>query len=140
LNTFQSRDPNQLSAATLEAIIADGNAYQLSEMMLKADCIIPAFIDLLVHEAFSTRLGAMAVAEEIADSRISLAKRMTAPLMGRYEDQADAVKGDILYILGLCADRGVLGFLDAIATGTVDADVNEAAVDARAEILSRHPE
>jgi hypothetical protein len=129
-----------LSTATLEAIIADGNAYQLSEMMLKADCIIPAFFDLLTHEAFSTRLGAMAVAEEIADRQKTLAEQMTAPLMERFEDQTDAVKGDILYIMGLCADRGVLDFLDTIKNGTIDADVREAADDAREAILSRHPE
>ncbi len=140
LDTIQSRDPAQLSPATLEAIIADGNAYQLSEMMLNADCIIPAFFDLLTHEAFSTRLGAMAVAEEIADCQISLAKQMTAPLMERFEDQTDAVKGDILYIMGQCADRSVLGFLNTIKNGTIDVDVKEAAADAREAILSRHPE
>jgi hypothetical protein len=140
LDTIQSRDPTQLSSATLEAIIADGNAYQLSEMMLKADCIIPAFFDLLMHEAFSTRLGAMAVAEEIADQRIGLAQQMTAPLIERFEHQTDAVKGDILYILGLSAGRKVLDFLDSITTETINADVKEAAVDAREAVLARHPE
>ena len=139
VNAIQSRDPTQLSRATLEAMIADGNAYRLSDMMLKSDCIIPSFIDLLVHDAFSTRLGAMAVAEEIADRQISLARQMTAPLLGRFDSQTDAVKGDLLYILGLCADREVLDFLDTIATGTIDADVKEAAVDAREAILARHP-
>jgi len=140
VDTIESRDPSQLSRTTLEAIIADGNAYQLSEMMLKADCIIPAFFDLLTHAAFSTRLGAMAAAEEIADCQVSLAKQMTAPLIARFEQQTDAVKGDILYILGLCADRGGLEFLDTITSGTYDTEVKEAAVDARQEILSRHPE
>jgi len=139
LDTIQSRDPNQLSLTTLEAIIADGNAYQLSEMMLDADCIIPAFFDLLTHEAFSTRLGAMAVAEEIADKRIALAEQMTGPLIERFENQSDTVKGDIVYILGQCADRKVLDFLDTIGAGNSDADVKEAAVDAREEIIARNP-
>jgi len=140
IDTIQSRDPTQLSAATLEAIIADGNAYQLSELMLAADCIIPAFIDLLTHEAFSTRLGAMAVAEEIADCQITLANQMAAPLIERFEHQLEAVKGDILYILGLSADRKVLDFLETIISETNDADVKEAAVDAMEAIRSRHPE
>ena len=140
LDTIQSRDPIQLSRATLEAIIADGNAYQLSEMMLNANCIIPAFIDLLTHEAFSTRLGAMAVAEEIADRQITLAAKMAAPLIERFENQTDPVKGDILYILGLAADQRILAFLDTIIIETNDADVKEAAVDARQAIRSRHPE
>ncbi len=140
VDTIQSRDPTQLSTATLEAIIADGNAYQLSELMLEADCIIPAFVDLLCHEAFSTRLGAMAVAEEIADSHITLANQMTGPLIKRFKHQIDAVKGDILYILGLAADRKVLDFVETIIIETNDVDVKEAAVDAREAILSRHPE
>ncbi len=139
IDTIQSRDPTQLSRSTLEAMIADGNAYQLSEMMLKSNCIIPAFIDLLIHEAFSTRLGAMAVAEEIADRQISLAAQITAPLIERFDHQTDAIKGDILYIIGLCAGREVLDFLDTISAGDIDADVNEAAVDAREEIIARHP-
>ncbi len=139
LDTIQRRDPTQLSQATLEAVIADGNAYQLSDMMIKTNCMIPAFIDLLTSEAFSTRLGAMAVAEEIAEHQITLADQLTEPLMARFEHQTDAVKGDILYILGLSAGRKVLGFLDTIAAGTHDADIKEAAADARETIVVRHP-
>jgi len=140
LDTIKNRDPSMLSAATLASMIADGNAYQLSDMMLKANCIIPAFIDMLTHEAFSTRLGAMAVAEEIAEKQRDLADRMTAPLMEHFERQPDAVKGDILYILGLWADRGILGFLETTMTGDNQADVKEAAADAKEAIISRHPD
>ena len=137
LNTIQHRDPAQLSAGTLASMISDGNAYQLAEMMLKEGCIFPAFIDLLAHEAFSTRLGAMAAAEEIAERRMSLAVHMAAPLAERFEQQSDAVKGDILYIIGASGDYRSIDFLGKISTGEYSKDVIEAAADALEEIRSR---
>ena len=137
LNTIQSRDPAQLSTETLASMISDGNAYGLSEMMLKAGRIFPGFIDLLTHEAFSIRLGAMAAAEEIAGSRISLAVQMAALLAERFEQQSDAVKGDILYIIGASGDDRSIDFLGNISSGEYSQDVKEAAADALEEIRSR---
>ena len=136
-NTIQRRDPAQLSAETLASMISDGNAYALSEMMLKAGCIFPGFVDLLTHEAFSIRLGAMAAAEEIAESRISLAVQMAALLAERFEQQSDVVKGDILYIIGASGDDRSIDFLEKISTGDYSKDVKEAAADALEEIRSR---
>jgi len=137
LNTIQNRDPGQLSAETLASMISDGDAYGLAEMMLKEECIFPAFIDLLTHEAFSIRLGAMAAAEEIVEKRISLAVHMAAPLAQRFEQLSDAVKGDILYIIGTAGDYRSLDFLGKISTGGYSKDVKEAATDAIDEIRSR---
>ena len=137
LNTLQRRDPTQLSAETLASMISDGNAYGLSEMMLKEGCIFPGFIDLLTHEAFSIRLGAMAAAEEIAENRISLAAQMAALLAERFELQSDAVKGDILYIMGASGDDRSIDFLEKISTGEYAKDVKDAAADALEEIRSR---
>jgi hypothetical protein len=137
LNTIQGRDPAQLSAGTLASMISDGNAYGLAEMMLKEGCIFPGFMDLLTHEAFSTRLGAMAAAEEIAERRLSLAVQMAPPLVERFEQQIDAVKGDLLYIIGLSGDSGMLDFLKKIASGEYPEDVKEAAAEAMEAIQSR---
>lgn len=137
LNTIQGRDPAQLSAGTLASMISDGNAYGLAEMMLKEGCIFPGFMDLLTHEAFSTRLGAMAAAEEIAERRLSLAVQMAPPLVERFEQQIDAVKGDLLYIIGLSGDSGMLDFLKKIISGEYPKDVKEAAAEAMEAIQSR---
>jgi glutaredoxin len=137
LNTIQHRDPAQLSTETLASMISDGNAYGLSKMMLKAGRIFPGFIDLLTHEAFSIRLGAMAAAEEIAGNRISLAVQMAALLAERFEQQSDAVKGDILYMIGVSGDDRSIDFLGKISTGEYSNDVKEAATDAMEEIRSR---
>jgi len=130
LATIQHRDPAELSATTLAAMISEGNAYQLSDMMLKQACIFPAFIDLLIHEAFSTRLGAMAAAEEIAENQPALASQMATLLVERFESQSDAVKGDMLYIVGVSGDHQFIGFLKGVASGPYDESVQEAAVEA----------
>jgi hypothetical protein len=137
LRTIQHRDPTQLSAETLASMISGGNAYGLSEMMLKEECIFPGFIDLLAHETFSVRLGAMAAAEELVERRISLAVEMAAPLAERFERQSDAVKGDILYIIGASGDDRSHEFLKKISTGEYSKEVKEAAAEALEEIRSR---
>jgi hypothetical protein len=137
LNTIQNRDPSQLSADTFSTMISDGGAYGLAEMMLKEGCIFPAFIDLLTHEAFSTRLGAMAAAEELVERRMSLAVHMAAPLVQRFEQRSDAVKGDILYIIGAAGDYRSLSFLNKISSGDYSEEVKEAAREALKEIRSR---
>jgi len=91
----------------------------------------------LTHEVFSIRLGAMAAAEEIAESRISLAVQMAAPLVQRFEEQSDAVKGDILYIIGITGDFRSFDFLGKISTGKYTKDVKEAAAEALEELRSR---
>jgi len=137
LNTIQGRDPAQLSAGSLASMISDGNAYGLAEMMLKEGFIFPGFMDLLTHDAFSTRLGAMAAAEEIAERQMSLAVQMAQPLVERFEKQIDAVKGDLLYILGLSGDSGTLDFLKKVASGEYPEDIKEAAAEAMEAIQSR---
>jgi HEAT repeat protein len=118
-------------------MIADGGAYRLADMMLSAGTIFPAFVDLLVNEAFSIRLGAMAAAEEIADRRLDLAVRLVEPLWDRFDGQADAVKGDIVYVMGLTGDQNALDILTNLISAGCSEDVNEAAEEAIAEIRSR---
>ena len=137
LNAVQRRDPAQLSAGTLASMISDGNAYRLADMMLERDCIFPGFFDLLTHPAFSTRLGAMAAAEEIAERQKHLAAQMAVSLAERFERQTDTVKGDLLYIMGMAGDNRVIGFLKEIAAGAYPDDIKEDARDAIGEIRSR---
>jgi hypothetical protein len=62
---------------------------------------------------------------------------MAAPLAERFEQQSDAVKGDILYIIGALGDYRSIDFLGKISTGRYSEDVKEAAADALEEIRSR---
>ena len=137
LQVVRHRDPEQLTMDSLKSMIVNGDAFQLAEMMIREEKIFPAFFDLLTHEEFSTRLGAMAAAEAIAEKNRSIASLMIYPLLSRFEDQTEQIKGDILYILGEAGDQQIIPFLDRIRTGAYASDVKEAAADAIDHISAR---
>jgi hypothetical protein len=134
LRIIASRDPAELGAAALKGMIQDGNAYGLSEMMLSAGKIIPAIVELLTHPEFSVRLGAMAAMEDVAEKAKSLASQVAAPLMARYDQLDDPVKGDILYVIGVCGDEKDAAFLRSVAAATPNDELREAAEDALASL------
>lgn len=130
LRIMASRDPAELGAAALKGMIQEGNAYGLSEMMLSAGKIFPAFVELLIHPEFSVRLGAMAAMEDVAEKAKSLAGQVAAPLMERFEQLDDPIKGDVLYVIGVCGDEKDAAFLRAVAAATQNEEIREAAEDA----------
>jgi HEAT repeat protein len=111
-------------------MIVNGDAFRLAEMMIREKKIFPAFFDLLTHEEFSTRLGAMAAVETLAEMDRGVAAQLIDPLIKGLEDQTDPVKGDILYILGEAGDRQIIPFLKRVVAGKYAEDVKEAAEDA----------
>ena len=129
-----SRDPAELSVVSLKGMIQDGNAYGLSEMMISENKIFPAFVELLVHPEFSVRLGAMAAIEDVAEKAGSLAGQVVVPLMDLFDPLDDQIKGDILYVIGMCGDKGVVSFLESVAAATQNEELREAAEDALVEI------
>ena len=137
LQVMGSRDPDQLGAAALKGMIQDGNAYGLSEMMLSAGKIFPAFLELLIHPEFSVRLGAMAAMEDVAERARLIAGQVVAPLMACFDRLDDPVKGDILYVIGECGDAQALEFLADVKATSRDEDVKEAASDALEAITTR---
>jgi hypothetical protein len=124
------RDPAILSTDSLKSMIANGDAFQLAELMIRERIIFPAFFDLLTHEEFSTRLGAMAAVETLVEKDRDIAAQLIDPLLLRFEDQIEQVKGDILYILGEVGDYRLISFLKSIAVGKYANDIKEAATDA----------
>jgi thiol-disulfide isomerase/thioredoxin len=134
LQVIASRDPAELGAAALKGMIQDGNAYGLSEMMLSAGKIFPAFVELLIHPEFSVRLGAMAAIEDVAERAPSIAGQVVAPLMERFDRLDDPIKGDILYVIGVCGDEKDAAFLRSVAAASQNEELREAAEDALAEI------
>jgi hypothetical protein len=132
-----SRNPAVLGVASLKGMIQDGNAYDLSEMMVSEKKIFPAFVELLVHPEFSVRLGAMAAIEDVAERAGSLAGQVVVPLMDLFDQLDDQIKGDILYVIGVCGDQGVVSFLESVATVTLNKELREAAEDALEAITTR---
>ncbi|MCG6911590.1 MAG: hypothetical protein LJE94_15910 [Deltaproteobacteria bacterium] len=134
------RNPAELGVASLKGMIQDGNAYGLSEMMLTAKTVFPAFVDLLTHAEFSVRLGAMAAMEEVAERNMSVAGQAAAPLVERFEELDDQVKGDALYVIGLCGNQEASSFLASVARATENNELREAAEDALEALASRRVE
>ena len=125
-----SRDPSKLAADSLRKIIEEGNASALAQMMIESGKIYPAFLDLLTHEKWPVRLGAMVTLEFLAEEHKEMALQVIAPLWDRFSEVDDRVKGDILYVFGECDDRSVIPKINTVLNGPYSGEVLEAAEEA----------
>jgi HEAT repeat protein len=132
-----SRDPAKLGALSLERMLKEGNAARLAQMMLDNEEIFPAFFDLLTHNKWPVRLGAMVAMEEITRRNPQLAAQVIDPLWERFHDVEDPVKGDIIHVLGESGDHRVVPRVEMILGGEYHAEVKEAAREALEKIQAR---
>ena len=130
IDAVNTRDPVSLGAFSLESIVKEGRAGDLANMMMDSKKIFPAFYDLLTHEKWPVRLGAMVVIEEISAINPKLASEVIHTLWDRFHQVADQIKGDILYMFGEIRDRRTVLWLESVLTGKYNADVKEAANEA----------
>ena len=137
IDAVSTRDPVLLGAASLESILKDGQAGHLAAMMLDAQKIFPAFYDLLTHEKWSVRLGAMVVMEEIAGKNPAMSSEAISPLWNRFNRVSDQTKGDILYLFGEIADRRAVSWLEKVTAGEFDLEVKEAAREALEKLAAK---
>ena len=100
LEVMLNQDPSLLSAASMEALLGEGRADLVAKMMMGEGTLFPAFLDMLVHEKWPVRLGAMVAMEEIIERDQSLATQCVEPLWERISDLNHQVQGDVIYILG----------------------------------------
>ena len=136
IDAICTRNPALLGATSLESIVKDGQASHLAAMMLEAQEIFPAFYDLLIHDKWPIRLGAMVVIEEIAGKNPGKALEAIGPLWARFEGVSDQVKGDILYLFGEIGDRRVIPWLTEVSAGEFDVEVKEAAKEALEKLMA----
>ena len=125
-----NRDPSVLGPASLEMLLKEGKAGQLTKMMLNKAEIFPAFYELLTHTKWPVRLGAMVVMEEIIEKRPDLAAQTINPLWQQFDKVDNRVKGDLVYILGQISPKETTPLLEGILNGEYDAEVKEAAREA----------
>ncbi|MFP4031637.1 MAG: hypothetical protein ACLFTV_08760 [Desulfococcaceae bacterium] len=137
LDALAGVDPADMSPATMERMIAEGQAPKLAELMEAEGRFFPAVLDVLTHETWPVRLGAMVAAETLADEAPEIAAEMAAPLWGRYAEADDTVRGDILYVLGLVGGPDDLPAIRKIAGGDAAEGVREAAAEAADLIRER---
>jgi hypothetical protein len=130
IDAICTRNPVLLGSTSLESILNDGQASYLAAMMLDAQEIFPSIYELLIHDKWSIRLGAMVVMEEIAEKNPALATQAIDPLWAQFEAVADQVKGDILYLFGEFGDAKAIPSLKSVTAGDFDAEVKEAAREA----------
>ena len=134
IDAISTRNPAMLGTTSLESILKEGQASHLAAMMIDTREIFPAFYDLLIHDKWPVRLGAMVVIEEIAAKNPGMASAAIDPLWNRFDRVADQIKGDILYLFGEIGDRRSISWLEEIITGEFDAEVKEAAREALEKI------
>ncbi len=124
------RDPAELSATALQGIIHEGAASKVAQMMLEKGKIFPSFMELLVHEKWPVRLGAMVVMEEIIEKDRQLAAQAINPLQEGFDNHIDQIKGDILYILGEIGNPEVIPFIRAVLKHNQNKEIRTAADEA----------
>ena len=130
IDTINTRDPVSLSPASIESIITEGGAGRLATMMLEAEKLFPAFYDVLTHNKWPIRLGAMVVIEEISDKNPDLAAEALSPLWDRFHGASVQIQGDILHVLGEIGDPRSVSWLETVLSGNFDREVKEAAREA----------
>ncbi|AQV00295.1 MULTISPECIES: hypothetical protein [Desulfococcus] len=130
LASIATGDPYRMGGKSMEQMLQEGNAPLLARMMLEKQMIFPGFVDLLTHEKWPVRLGAMVVVESLADGGDMLCRALIEPLWARFNDVDDTVKGDILYVLGMVGDERLPARLGSVLAGSYSMEVKEAAQDA----------
>lgn len=136
IEVMLDQDPSLLSAASLEALLGDGRADLVAKMMLEDGKLFPAFLDMLVHEKWPVRLGAMVAMEEIIERDKSLAEQCVEPLWERIPDLNEQVRGDVIYILGEAGTGEMIPRLEAVLGDVTDVETREAVTEA-IETISR---
>lgn len=131
------RDPEALGPAAFENLIADGKADRIAGMMLEKGKIFPAFIEVLTHDQWPVRLGAMVAVEYLVDENPSLAHDLEKPLWDRFDAAPDPVKGDLLHVLGDIGGPETMGRLVPISQTHPSQEVREAALEALDRMAER---
>jgi len=133
---IRDRDPSSLGADSLRTLIENGAAEELARMMAGSGKIFPAFLDILTHEKWPLRLGAMVAFEYLLEQNHELANEVIELLWRRFEKLDDSVKGDVLHLFGQSGAEKTIGFLKTILKGSYSKAVLEAAEEALESILT----
>lgn len=127
------RDPAQISATSLRQLLEAGEAPRAAQLMLECNQIFPALIELLVHERWSVRLGAMVAVEYLVDESPELTGQLIEPLCRRFSRLSENVQGDVVHVLGQVPSPKSRDFLTGVVSGGYAQAVKEAAAEALSE-------
>lgn len=138
IEMITQKDPSQLSPATLQTVLEQGDAAWITRQMIEKQAIFDGFTALLLHDTWSVRLGAMVVVEELAQEDAGLAKTLTLPLISAFDNSDIPVQGDILYALGESGDRETLAWIRKQLFRFSHPDLKDAAEDAIDTLAGKH--
>lgn len=126
--------PESLSSDALRTLVESGRAGKLAQFMIEADKIFPAFYELLTHEKWPVRLGAMVTVEEIASANTGLAEEVLRSLWQSFNSFSETVKGDIIYMTGETGLKAFVMNLEEIVKNSTSDDLIDAATEALATL------
>jgi len=125
-----TRDPVSMGPGALEIMLKEGAARRLARMMADRNRVFPALIELLCHEQWPVRLGAMVAVEELNAVAPDLGRKAIDALWDRFEGVIDPVKGDILFLCGEIGHAQYAPRIKAVLRSSMAAEVKEAAKEA----------
>jgi hypothetical protein len=111
-------------------MLESGEAETLADMMAAADQIFPGLIDLITHDKWPVRLGAMVAVEYIVEANGDLAAQLIDPLWKNFQHYPDPVKGDIIHLFEQFPIESVKPILEQILAETSNPELQEAAREA----------
>jgi glutaredoxin len=129
LNQCTRRDPADLSPGSLRQMLEAGDAGPAAALMVQNNKIFPALLELLMHERWSVRLGAMVTMEYLTDQAPLLAARAVKPLWERFSQASESVQGDVVHVLGQIDSEVAVFCLQQIAAGKFADSVKQAAAE-----------
>ena len=132
-----NRDPAAIGPTALEMMLKEGRAREVAGMMQERGRVFPSLIELLVHDQWPVRLGAMVTVEELAAVDPDLAHAVLDLLWDRFAAAGGPARGDILYLAGDVGRRSDIDRIQAMAAEDASADVREAAEEAVAQLMNK---
>ena len=129
-----TRDPASMGPASLEMLLAEGAARRLARMMADRNTVFPALLELLCHEKWPVRLGAMVTVEELNAVAPDLGRQALDAVWARFDTLSDPVKGDMLFLCGEVGNRSLAPRIRAVLQGGASLEVQAAAEEALAKL------
>lgn len=137
LSMILEQDASNLSAQALKNILEQGKADWIAGQMLKSDMIFNGYVELLLNETWSVRLGAMVALETLAQKNPNLAHKLCPLLIKAFDLAKIPVQGDILYALGEAGDLETRTWILGMEEKLGNKELMEAAQAAADAIESR---
>jgi len=132
-------NPAELGSEMVRRMIREGASGALADMMLEANAVSPAFLEMLVNPEWSLRLGAMVVFEDIVARNPNLAAASLEPIWRSIRAADENVKGDMIYLIGIAGTGEWIPRLKQFRSPSFSKELNAIVTEAVANLQDRNP-